>query len=623
LPNCDHCVAIVVHLGCDIRNELAVVKNALTDLIDQFHEKGMFPGSLKLSFVYFGGEKNIHIPLSFDDSLQAFSHIYDDLKDVIENIQPHPKANATEAFRRTMNLFDDYTQTATCKSKTMYIITNGNIQCGPCECTEILCPNYEETEQQCWFNTVKQYENALTNLKATYQDINVIVSTPNSQSCDDAVAGMLPCRDQCENSGNYNCVADCEFYRERYTEDCFNSTNVNAITGWSGAGSLIRNSGLVNLQQAHPVNDYKSTNRDTVAFLETQIEEGCPVKQGNECTCEFGLDVRRTPPQLQSGCCGPRGPKGPPGVAGPKGPIGFDGAPGSDGPPGLAGRPGAPGKVGLPGKPGNRGNPGSPGVNGQAGAPGRAGPMGPPGPAGRAGLAGQPGPPGKAGRPGLAGRPGATGSRGAPGSPGPQGATGEPGNPGVGMESEVYYQEFKRKLRMKLKESIAREGRSSKLYQKLVALMKDQFKETCSCGCNLKQDQWGTCIAPSYPKFAQATSSRTCGNSFPLPPVQPTYAPIRPTYAPINPTYAPINPTYAPTTMKNDPVTFSTRPPVTVGAIKILKPFKDRQIFWNAPRSGLQNDRPSAFYSSSPRGRRVRIRKLRRPNKRKRHLNRH
>ena len=36
--------------------------------------------------------------------------------------------------------------------------------------------------------------------------------------------------------------------------------------------------------------------------------------------------------------------------------------------------------------------------------------------------------------------------------------------------------------------------------------MKDQFKETCSCGCNLQQDQWGTCIAPSYPKFAQATS---------------------------------------------------------------------------------------------------------------------
>ena len=59
---------------------------------------------------------------------------------------------------------------------------------------------------------------------------------------------------------------------------------------------------------------------------------------------------------------------------------------------------------------------------------------------------------------------------------------------------------------MKLKDSIAREGRSSKFYQKLVALMKDQFKETCSCGCNLQQDQWGTCIAPSYPKFAQATS---------------------------------------------------------------------------------------------------------------------
>ena len=177
--------------------------------------------------------------------------------------------------------------------------------------------------------------------------------------------------------------------------------------------------------------------------------------------------------------------------------------------------------------------------------------------------------------------------------------------------------------------------------------MKDQFKETCSCGCNLQQDQWGTCIAPSYPKFTQATSrysesfftnepfpneniifSRTCGNSFPLPPIQPTespiqptYAPIRPTYAPINPTYAPINPTYAPTTMKNDPVTFSTRPPVTVGAIKILKPFKDRQIFWNAPRSGLQNDHPSASYSSRPRGRRVKIIKRRRSNKRKRHLN--
>lgn len=110
---------------------------------------------------------------------------------------------------------------------------------------------------------------------------------------------MLPCQDQCENARNYkNCIAEyvkisrikhfelwltflsCEFYRERYTEDCFNSTNVNAITGWSGAGSLIRKSGLVTLQRAHPVNDYEITNRDTVAFLESQIEEGCPVKRG-------------------------------------------------------------------------------------------------------------------------------------------------------------------------------------------------------------------------------------------------------------------------------------------------------------------------------------------------------
>ena len=59
--SCDHCFAIVVHLGCDIRSELAMMKESLVNLIESLHNGHIFPGTIKLSFLYFGNEHNIHV----------------------------------------------------------------------------------------------------------------------------------------------------------------------------------------------------------------------------------------------------------------------------------------------------------------------------------------------------------------------------------------------------------------------------------------------------------------------------------------------------------------------------------------------------------------------------------
>jgi hypothetical protein len=50
-----------VHLGCDIRNELTMMKKSLLNLINQLSANEMVPGPIKLSFLYFGHEKNIQV----------------------------------------------------------------------------------------------------------------------------------------------------------------------------------------------------------------------------------------------------------------------------------------------------------------------------------------------------------------------------------------------------------------------------------------------------------------------------------------------------------------------------------------------------------------------------------
>ena len=63
-------------------------------------------------------------------------------------------------LEKSFELFDDFKKDpdnhSECLSKTIYFITNGHVQCGPCECTEILCPDFETSEIACWENTIKQ-----------------------------------------------------------------------------------------------------------------------------------------------------------------------------------------------------------------------------------------------------------------------------------------------------------------------------------------------------------------------------------------------------------------------------------------------------------------------------------
>jgi hypothetical protein len=53
---CDHCVAIVVHLGCDIQRELPIIKNQVKGILDQLRDRDLYPGVIQLSMVYFGHE---------------------------------------------------------------------------------------------------------------------------------------------------------------------------------------------------------------------------------------------------------------------------------------------------------------------------------------------------------------------------------------------------------------------------------------------------------------------------------------------------------------------------------------------------------------------------------------
>ena len=78
------------------------------------------------------------------------------MKHIVPDISPRRRANLTVAMSETLQLFDDHDYNSVnpyCESKTLYFISNGHIQCGPCVCDNIVCPNFTETEYECWENT--------------------------------------------------------------------------------------------------------------------------------------------------------------------------------------------------------------------------------------------------------------------------------------------------------------------------------------------------------------------------------------------------------------------------------------------------------------------------------------
>lgn len=588
IESCDHCLAIVVHLGCDIRNELVQLKRSLNELLDGLHEKGLLPGGLKLSFIYFGSEKNIHIPLTFEDPLQQFDDIYGDIENVINNIEPTLKANMTETLHRATTLFRDFEDSGkgTCKSKSIYFITNGHVQCGKCECTEILCPNFVQSEQECWYNTVFQYNQELAQLKAKNEDINMIVTTINDKKCSDEVLLMPRCEDRCVDTRGTNrkgedkhklCLESCEFSLTRYSEDCYNETNTRNLIAWNVENRLP--SSLMELQSINS----QSRNSDILDHF-SNVVVPCPTRLSNVCECEFGLDVRRNPPQITSGCCGPRGPMGPPGQDGYLGPRGAPGSRGGEGPSGPPGPPGREGERGEPGSAGGFGTIGNPGARGRPGNSGSAGRKGPNGLPGRNGL---PGPKGPAGPDGAPGFPGKDGLPGQPGDNGPRGPPGQPGSagrPGIGIDSPQYYAEFKAQLKVLLQNSLKSQGRNSKFYNKLVSILHAQMQDTCKCGCHLQKNAFGECQTPRMPFFNRSPPPRDAACDVKRPTQRPPLEPIRTTRPPTMPPKT----TQQTTTTRATTASYST-----VGHVRILKPMSERQIFWKRARIATQRDQAS------------------------------
>ena len=81
----------------------------------------------------------IKMPLTFIDNINDVENVRQELRNnVIPDIRPTQKANITSALENTLRLFEDSKDQAqfTCDSQTLYFITNGHIQCGPCLCEE-------------------------------------------------------------------------------------------------------------------------------------------------------------------------------------------------------------------------------------------------------------------------------------------------------------------------------------------------------------------------------------------------------------------------------------------------------------------------------------------------------
>ncbi|CAG5094742.1 Oidioi.mRNA.OKI2018_I69.XSR.g13829.t1.cds [Oikopleura dioica] len=404
----------------------------------------------------------------------------------------------------TFTLFDQWTTSMgrpRCKSKTIFLITNGHIICGPCVCRGFeMCKDYNESEEQCWEETNRQYQRKIEELKRKYQDVNVVVATPNEKPCGRPFG------------------SDLQLANERFSEDCFNEDNVIGLSKWrrSCYDRALNNRAAdcppEVISSPRSVSWHK-TSSSFVDFVAQTSRTGCSVDDlSHECECDIEVRVRAGTPTFEDGCCGPRGGPGLPGLRGPNGPKGPNGSPGGEGIQGDCGPPGPKGSVGLPGPDGSNGPRGAAGTPGQPGQPGGAGlpgQRGKDGLRGNNGLPGQPGLPGAAGLPGL---PGNQGPRGFPGPDGPDGPQGSAGSAGTGIDSVRYYEAYVRKLRQTVIRSLQRDGQNSVFFKQLRNILQEEKNRVCKCGCDFDTDNYGTCKANFSPRYNPVVSPRysTC-----------------------------------------------------------------------------------------------------------------
>ncbi len=138
------CVVVIVQLGCDIRNEIGNIAKTIRTVVDEVHDAGVIPGTLKLGLIRYGVKRNIKIDLTLIDGINYFEDVITDvvLKSV-EDIQPMNNAHFIPAFYKAFDMFEEYRnfaqeqhddQFAQCEEKLVYYITNGHLQCEDCIC---------------------------------------------------------------------------------------------------------------------------------------------------------------------------------------------------------------------------------------------------------------------------------------------------------------------------------------------------------------------------------------------------------------------------------------------------------------------------------------------------------
>jgi len=438
----------------------------------------------------------------------------------------------------------------------------------------------------------------LFELKCKNPQVKLMVQTPNSEACQYNPHPFEPNR---------------RIWTDNRYEDCYNEDIINSLTSWHDGVGYQTCQALVNMNMKleqfnrimsrtptcdgpggydnarHPMTVSNYNEADVIAQCIIEKTKDNQIIDRDQCrrNCECNLfvnvkncdwqdpDICSKRPDCcpRQGCCGPRG------NIGPRGPVGPPGDCGPCGPPGPAGEPGECGARGRPGQSGEDGAPGLPGLRGPNGPSGPPGKAGIPGVRGNPGNPGQKGPRGPTGQQGESGAPGISGPRGQPGRtgpkgpPGPRGAPGEPGANGVGIESEVYYNEFKGQLKNRIVTVLTQYQRSARpedikndpgvgqLYNKMVAVLTAQMQAVCKCNCKNRGMSSSDQCQPDEPyvPFPPVRQPRECpadngpsgGSAGAKAPIMSDYEPIavpfnnKPPMAPVVPEIELVQPTTA------------------------------------------------------------------------------
>jgi len=516
---CNHCLAFLIHLGCDIRHEIEDIQENIIGLVDQLKDERLIPGRIKIALTYFGDENNIQIPLTFSDPINDRADLHSEIRGkIVPDITPRRRANLTVAMQETLDLFNDhdYESNNYCESKTLYFISNGHVQCGPCVCNSIVCPNFNETDFECWENTNKITLQELGSLKVEHKDVNMIFATPNDQDC---ISQSMEKHPQPERDASGRDKGWWDRYDAKNTEDCYNDTNVRILANWRSdqlindpnldcntrnpwgqsqtkypyndqdqdtlcARSKMRNQNLPGVSLPASLNGVQrlsdaNLNNNILSYFQT-ISRSCSGSHTKLSTCHGNIAwpyPENDKAASGKGCDGPRGDVGP---AGGYGPRGARGNPGPEGPDGAQGAPGYRGDAGNDGPRPNSWTKGLPGVKGQPGAPGQPGQpgnngrKGEPGEKGKPGVEGVPGPPGP---PGCYGQVGQKGDMGQPGTQGPTGPQGPTGDAGAPMD-EQFLEEYKAILRQLIYDDI-RADKDTDLLRTVSDMLRSQYPIVC------------------------------------------------------------------------------------------------------------------------------------------------